>query len=205
MLLWRYFPSVSSRQGSSNWVGRENHRVQPNILASVGIPASLQCHQIREPTVWQGSLILAQQFSCLLPMVPIPVVWSTADYVHLFFCPLFFFWLHCVAGRILVLQQGVIPMPLQWNREVLTTGPPGKSLSVHSLQIYTHHLRPARHCTQWWKYTKEKRDKVPALRDFRVWKNDPKSVQPLGTFLRSFKRLKTILMFIPNFRFLSIF
>ena len=112
MLLWRYFPSVSSRQGSSNWVGRENHRVQPNILASVGIPASLQCHQIREPTVWQGSLILAQQFSCLLPMVPIPVVWSTADYVHLFFCPLFFFfWLHCVAGRILVLQQGVIPMP----------------------------------------------------------------------------------------------
>ena len=99
MLLWRYFPSVSSRQGSSNWVGRENHRVQPNILASVGIPASLQCHQIREPTVWQGSLILAQQFSCLLPMVPIPVVWSTADYVHLFFCPLFFFFLVALCGR----------------------------------------------------------------------------------------------------------
>ena len=109
----------------------------------------------------------------------------------------FFFWLHCVAGRILVLQQRVIPMPPAmeaWSLNHWTTR-----------EVPICPLRPARHCTQWWKYTKGKRDKVPALRDLRIWKNDPKIVQALRTFWGSFKHLKTILMFIPNFPFLSIF
>ena len=32
------------------------------------------------------------------------------------------------ACGILVPQPGIKPMPLQWKRVVLTTGPPGKSL-----------------------------------------------------------------------------
>ena len=106
--------SVQGRGPGTGLEGRitESSQISLPTWESQPVSASLQCHQIRELTVWQGSLILAQQFSCLLPMVPIPVVWSNAEYVHLFFCPLFlYFWLQCVAGRILVLQQGVIPMP----------------------------------------------------------------------------------------------
>ena len=39
----------------------------------------------------------------------------------------FFFWSLCAACGILVPGPEMEPMPLHWNREVLTTGPPGKS------------------------------------------------------------------------------
>ena len=37
-----------------------------------------------------------------------------------------FFWLHCTACGILVSRPGIEPVPLNWKRRVLTTGPPGK-------------------------------------------------------------------------------
>ena len=47
--------------------------------------------------------------------------------------PLFYFWLCCVACRILVPWPGIKPLPLHWERRVLTTGLPGKFLDPSSL------------------------------------------------------------------------
>ena len=49
---------------------------------------------------------------------------------------IFFFWLHPVAYRILVLWPGIKPMLLlQWNCRVLATGQPGKALNT---RIFIH-------------------------------------------------------------------
>ena len=50
-----------------------------------------------------------------------------------FFFLSFFFWPRRAACRILVLQPGIEPRPLQWKCQVLTTGPPGNSQEAVSI------------------------------------------------------------------------
>ena len=52
------------------------------------------------------------------------------------------FWLRCVACGILVPWPGIEPLPRQWNRQVLTTGPPGNSPFLCVLIIvYLRHCK----------------------------------------------------------------
>lgn len=48
----------------------------------------------------------------------------------------FFFWLHCVTGRILVPQPGFELVLLQWKHRVITIGLPGKSLFFSSEVVF---------------------------------------------------------------------
>ena len=57
------------------------------------------------------------------------LLWKNIDSDPLSIFPTnFFFWLGCVACRILVPRPGIKPMPLQWKLRVLITGIPGNSL-----------------------------------------------------------------------------
>lgn len=92
MLLWRYFPSVNSRQGpaSQSWKG--------DSLSPAKCPSQCrnpsQCHLASDVTKPENPLFgrvardTALQFLCLLPTVPALIVWSNSEHVHLFTRPL---------------------------------------------------------------------------------------------------------------------
>ena len=78
--------------------------------------------------------------STLFFIVVLPI-YIANNSVHVFFFPhilaktyllpffFFFFWSHCTTFGILVSWPRIKPVPLQWKHGILTTGPPGNSLS----------------------------------------------------------------------------
>ena len=55
----------------------------------------------------------------------------------------YLFWPRCTACRILVPDQGLTPGLRQWKHGVLATGPPGNSLPVISLNIFSAPFSPS--------------------------------------------------------------
>ena len=63
-------------------------------------------------------------------------LWKNIDSDPLSIFQAIFFWLGCVACRILVPRPVIEPMPLRWKLRVLITGTPGNSLNF-LLKLYS--------------------------------------------------------------------